>query len=437
MNILHVAAHLGGGAGKAISGIALQGQRQFADTHRVMLLQSPEKTGYVQACLDGGVDVMLWDGGYDQLAWADVVVVSWWNHPAMARFLRQFPPCAAGLVLWCHVNGCHYPYLPFRLTDAFDVVLFTSPYSLNNPVWTGEERRQIKERAQIVYGMGAFYPQQFTTKKTYENQEHFIVGYAGTLNYGKLHPEFVSYCRSVCERVPNVRFVMAGDRDWQLEQDIQSAGLAERFDFPGFVTDVPALMRSFDVFGYLLNPTHYGTTENVLLEAMACGLPVAALRQNVEQYVIPNGAGCLVENTQQYGEVMERLSGDPVCRETLGRQGRAHVQQAFSAEKNATIFHDACRTAIERPGKGSGFSFLGETPWQWFLFCVGEENRRLFEEIRTLCGTERPGDLARACELLRTCPPIFREDRKSSLRHFAALYPEDRTLRTLCKQMEE
>lgn len=437
MNILHIAAHLGGGAGKAISGIAVQGQRQFADTHRVMLLQPPEKNGYVRACEDGGADVLLWDGGYEQLSWADVIVVSWWNHPAMARFLYTLPPVPAPLVLWSHINGCHYPYLPFRLADAFDAVLLTSPYSLDNPTWTGDERRRMRERAQIVYGMGAFQPQQFAAKENYANQAYFTVGYAGTLNYGKLHPEFAAYCRGVCERVPNARFVMAGDRDRRLEQDIRAAGLAERFHFPGFVADVPGLMRSFDVFGYLLSPSHYGTTENVLLEAMACGIPVAALRQNAETHIVPEDAGCLVENAEQYAAVMEQLSGDPARREMLGRRGRAYVQQAFCAEKNTAAFHHACRAAAGHPGKGGGFSFLGDTPWQWFLFCAGEENRTLFEEIRTLCGTGRPGDLARARELLRACPPVFREERKSSLRHFAAIYPEDRTLRIVCKQMEE
>ena len=154
MNILHITAHLGGGAGKAISGTALQGQRQFGDTHRILLLQEPEKSGYVQACRDGGVGTAVWSGDKSQLDWADVIAVSWWNHPTMAQFLHDLPPLSTPLVLWSHVNGCHYPYLPFRLAEQFDEVLFTSPFSLENPAWTDTERLQIRERAQIVYGMG-------------------------------------------------------------------------------------------------------------------------------------------------------------------------------------------------------------------------------------------------------------------------------------------
>lgn len=431
MNILHVTAHLGGGAGKAISGIALQGQRQFGDAHRILLLQEPEKSGYVQACRDGGVETAIWSGDKSQLNWADVIVISWWNHPTMARFLYGLPPLSTPMILWSHVNGCHYPYLPFLLAEQFDEVLFTSPFSLENPTWTERERLQIRERAQIVYGMGQFSVEQFVPKGDYANGKDFVIGYAGTLNYGKLHPEFVAYCQAACETIPAARFVMAGDRDPNLERDIQSAGLADRFSFLGFVSDVPALMRSFDVFGYLLNPTHYGTTENVLLEAMACGVPVVVRRQNVEQYIVPEDAGCLVEDARQYGEALSQLYRDPTLRERLGRQGRTYVQATYRTEKNTDTFHSACQSAVCRAKGRHDFSCMGELPWDWFLFCAGEENRRLFEAAKA----QGPSEEGRA--LLSACPPIFREERKSSLRHFAAIYPEDVPLNMLSKMMEE
>lgn len=431
MNVLHITAHLGGGAGKAVSGIALQGQRQFEDTHRILLLQQPEKSGYVQACRDGGVETALWTGDRSQLDWADVIAVSWWNHPSMARFLYEMPPLSVPVVLWSHVNGCSYPYLPFPLADQFDAVLLTSPFSLENPTWTEGERLQIRERAQIVYGMGQFSAEQFVPKKDYANGKDFVIGYVGTLNYGKLHPEFAAYCQAACEKIPSARFVMAGDRDAALEQDLRTAGLLERFSFPGFVSDVPALMRSFDVFGYLLNPSHYGTTENVLLEAMACGVPVVARRQNVEQYIVPENAGCLVENARQYGEVLSQLYRDPARREQLGRRGRAHVQAAYRTERNMDTFHSACQSAVRRPKGRHDFSCMGKSPWEWFLFCAGAENRRLFETAKTQC----PSEEGRA--LLSACPPIFREERKSSLRHFSATYPEDEPLNMLRNMMEE
>lgn len=434
MNILHIAAHLGGGAGKAISGIAIRGQRDFPDTHRIVLLQEPEKSGYVRECREHGVQVSVWNGNDAPLKWADVIVVSWWDHPVMARFLRNFPELTAPVLLWSHINGCHYPMLSYQLANAFDRVLFTSPYSLENPVWTDAEREQIRERSTLVWGIGQFAPEEIRPKAAYYDRDSFTVGYAGTLNYGKLHPQFVSYCKAVCERIPAARFVMAGDRDETLERDVRKAGLEDRVVFPGYVADVPALMRSFDVFGYLLNPEHYGTTENVLLEAMACGVPVAALQQNVEQYIVPPDAGYLVETPRQYAECLDCLRRDPALRERLGRGGRAYVIKQYSAAENTGRFRAACLGAVEAAQRKHDFSFLGDSPWDWFLYCLGGPDRQLMEQARALSAQGRTGE---AGALLRQCAPILREERKSSLRHFAAVYPEDGTLRELKQLMEQ
>ena len=429
IRILHITVHLGGGAGKAIAGMALLGSGRFDTEHRIMLLQEPEKDGFIRMCREKGIPVSMWDGSTRLLDWADVVVISWWNHPVMAQFLREFPTCGGRLVLWCHVNGCHYPCLPFSLANAFDKVLFTSPYSLQNPNWTAAEQREIAERSEIVYGMGDFRPQEIPLRPPVDRKGTFRIGYVGTLNYGKLHPNFVSFCEAVCERVPEARFVMVGDRNAQLEQDVRAAGLWERFSFPGYIADVPAMLRTFDVFGYLLNPEHYGTTENVLLEAMACAVPPVVLRQNVEQYIVPPEEDFTVESPEDYGRRMAELYECPDTAEQLGRRAREYVVGQYDAEKNAERFHSTCLKANGEEKRPHDFSFLGDTPWQWFLSGLDDLYRERFQAAAA--------GRVDAAELLRTCPAILRVERKSSLRHFAAIYPEDGVLSRLCKLMEE
>lgn len=435
MKVLHIAAHLGGGAGKAISGIAIQGQREFEDTHRILLLQPPEKDGYVQACQAHGVEVCLWDGGDALFRWADVIVVSWWDHPAMAPLLRSFPETQAPVLLWSHVNGCHYPMLPYPFADSFDGLLFTSPYSLQNPCWTAEERRHLTKKSEIVWGMGQFAPEQIAPKRDYHSGGQFTVGYVGTLNYGKLHPQFTAYCQAVCQAVPAARFVLAGDPNETLERDIHRAGLADRVTFTGYVADVPAVMRGFDVFGYLLHPEHYGTTENVLLEAMACGLPVVALRQNVEQFTVPPEAGYLVRTPEDYQKCLEFLWSAPAERERLGRGARAHVLARYRAAENTGRFRAACLRAAETLPQKRDRSFLGDSPWEWFLFFLGEADRRRMERAQACLA--QGGDVSQVRRLLKECAPILREERKSSLRHFAAVYPQDEILHSLNEQMEQ
>lgn len=435
MNILHITVHLGGGVGKAISGIAIQGQQCTNDCHKILLLQQPEKEGWVQYCRENGVSVVQWDGNQELFQWADVLVVSWWNHPAMAQFLIQFPPSSAARVLWCHVNGIYYPILSFLLAAAFDRVMFTSPYSMQNPAWTEDEKKSIQSKASVVYGMGQFQPAKIQPKKDYHIKDAFTVGYVGTLNFGKIHPDFVSYCEAVCKRLSNVHFIMIGDRNTDLERAVDIAGLTNYFTFTGFVDNVLARMREFDVFGYLLNPTHYGTTENVLLEAMACGLPVVALNQNVEQFIIPPDAGYLVESPNEYAETLEQLYNHCDLRANLGHHGRAHIIKTYHLPNNLTAFRNACRLAISGQKNTCNFSFLGETPWDWFLHCLSKDDRLLFIQIAHGLTSKEIALQKEAKWKLLHCSLIFREERKSSLRHFANTYPEDKMLRLLNSQL--
>lgn len=437
MKILHITVHMGVGVGKAVSGMAIQGQQDFPDEHRILLLQQPENTSFIQQCRENRVDVQVWDGNYDLLQWADAIVVSWWNHPTMAGFLYSFPRQSCPVLLWTHVNGCYYPFLTHQFLKAFDRILFTNPYSFDNPAWTESELHEIKELADVVFGMGQLDAQKMEPKADYSSSGDFVIGYVGTLHYGKLHPAFTDFCRAVCARIPQARFVMAGERDARLEQDIQAAGLTERFVFPGFVEDVPALLRTFDVFGYPLNPKHYGTTDNILLEEMACGLPPVVLRQNGEQFTVPQAEEYLADNPEEYARRMEYLWKHPDQREALGRRVRAHILTHYDVKKNTAKFRAVCEKAIGNYKSFHDFSFLGDSPWQWFLHCAGEENRLHLEAARTSLESGAPTAEEDALRQLRACPPVLWGRRKCSLRHYAEVYPEDKTLQKLSRIMEE
>lgn len=76
----------------------------------------------------------------------------------------------------------------------------------------------------------------------------------------------------------------------------------------------------------------------VVLEAMACGLPVIATDWGGPADYLDPSCGILVPPTSRDAfitglcEAMVRLAGDPVLRQTMGRAGRAKVEREFDWE---------------------------------------------------------------------------------------------------------
>lgn len=82
---------------------------------------------------------------------------------------------------------------------------------------------------------------------------------------------------------------------------------------------------------------------NVVLEAMAAGLPVVATRVGgVPEMVIPGATGWLVEpgNPPALAAAMSQVLGDAATRQAFGRAGRARAVREFSLETMVRRYED-------------------------------------------------------------------------------------------------
>src|SRR5690606_32012910 len=144
--------------------------------------------------------------------------------------------------------------------------LFTSPCSWEHPD-IASLKQQTRGRVDVVFSAAGFADMFVPSARSYRSP--LRVGYVGTLNYAKLNPRILDYVASV--RVADSRIIMVGDLSGadELIAEAGERGLSERFEFRGYRANVAEELAGFDVMAYLLNPVHYGTTENALLEAMA------------------------------------------------------------------------------------------------------------------------------------------------------------------------
>ncbi|MGB7511891.1 MAG: glycosyltransferase family 4 protein, partial [Pelodictyon phaeoclathratiforme] len=317
---------------------------------------------------------------------------------------------------------------------------FTSPFSLENAYWTSQQKNDIKQRSAVVYGLGEL---EFSSKISCARtaRKDFVIGYVGTMSSSKLHPQFVEYCAAVVKRLPDARFVMVGDIAGSNEILRKAAEyhIQDRFVFTGYSTRIDDEMSGFDIFAYPLNPKHFGTTENVLLEAMAFGLPVVALNQNAEKHIINNHktVGLLADSIDDYVECVVFLHDNPQERALIGANAREYVKKQFAFEKNVKLMRVELDTVARMPKKQFNFlNVFGTQPYEWFLSCLGEDCATFADSI---CDRNRSNavEMAIVTNKIKSCSPILREKNKSSIRHFSGLFPDDLNLRYWNRLLDE
>lgn len=342
MNILHVVAHMGDGAGKAISGLAIMGNRSGEHTHRVLLLDRPVKLNHIKRCCNNGVEILSRSALNEAIALADVVVINWWGGAVMESFLANFPSIPCRMLLWSHKNGYFDPPFPNGFVKTFDGLLATSLYTLENPEWS--------ENATLVYGFGDF-SSECPIKTDYQtNRETFTIGYVGMPGYKRLPPDCMDYFAEVIRRIPNVRFVMAGETSDEFRRELAERGFERHFDLLGWVNDIASLLPTFDVFGYLIRPDSSATTENSLIEAMATALPCVVSRQPIGKYLLEDTvSGILVDSPAEYGQAMSMLYANEQLRKCIGEAGRKYAIFNYRVDENLKRFNDACKRAVVTP----------------------------------------------------------------------------------------
>jgi glycosyltransferase involved in cell wall biosynthesis len=120
-----------------------------------------------------------------------------------------------------------------------------------------------------------------------------VVGAVARLTYQKSPEDFVAALRLLAPAVPGVAGVWIGDGDLAPEiRRLAACPGTPPLVLAGDRADVPGLLPAFDVFAL---PSRYEGLPTVIVEAMACGIPVVATAVNaVGDVVVPGETGLLV-----------------------------------------------------------------------------------------------------------------------------------------------
>jgi glycosyltransferase involved in cell wall biosynthesis len=144
--------------------------------------------------------------------------------------------------------------------------------------------------------------------------------YVGTLHPRKNLARLIQAFAPVASQFPALRLVLAGKKGWMYEDIFAQArnlGLEGRVVFTGYVAaeDLPALYTGALAFVF---PSLYEGFGMPVLEAMACGAPVAASNTSSLPEVAGDAA-LLVDPTDV--AALSRLAGDAALRASLRARG--------------------------------------------------------------------------------------------------------------------
>ena len=177
--------------------------------------------------------------------------------------------------------------------------------------------------------------------------DKIVVVVANLIPY-KGHFDFLKAARIVKDRIPGTRFFLVGeDRGIQnnLENEVQSLGIRECVRFMGKRSDIPSLLAASDLF---VLPSHEEGFSNVILEAMAAGLPVVATKVGGNSEAVVDGVtGWLVppRSPALLAEKIVDLLGQPQKAKSWGEKGRERVNRLFTVEqmvdKHLTLYAGA------------------------------------------------------------------------------------------------
>jgi glycosyltransferase involved in cell wall biosynthesis len=130
-----------------------------------------------------------------------------------------------------------------------------------------------------------------------------------------------------------------------LAAEARRLGLVDHVEFRGAITDMTAVYASAEI---LVLPSDWEGTPNVLLEAMATGMPVLATRVGGVPGLVRDGENGLlvdVEDEESLACQLQRLVEEPELRRRLGTAGAEFVRSHHSTQGLAASLATLYRAA--------------------------------------------------------------------------------------------
>ncbi len=166
-----------------------------------------------------------------------------------------------------------------------------------------------------------------------ETKEKYILA-VGRLSKSKGHSCLIQAFNKLLESNQDLRLIIVGDGEERenLKNLAVQLNIADKITFTGFQKNnlIPLWLNSADIF---ILPSQLEGTPNILLEAMACGLPVIATKVGGVEEIIKNQLnGLLIEpnSIMEIENAIEQFLGNPLIRKNMGEAALKTISEQFT-----------------------------------------------------------------------------------------------------------
>ena len=213
----------------------------------------------------------------------------------------------------------------------------------------GDALTPIAHKSRVIYNAVAIPSAGWQPKR--KRAGPFVIGTAGTFKYAKGLPYLIKAAAKLSKRM-RVDVELPGHlRESERETVatvVQQTGMADCIHFrpPLAHRDIPAWLRSLDVF---VLPSVSEGCPNILMEAMASGVPCVATRTGANEELIEDRvSGLLVPwgNAEALAQALGNILAEVGVGAALGAAARRSMQ-AFSAQREKTAWESVYRELLD------------------------------------------------------------------------------------------
>jgi glycosyltransferase involved in cell wall biosynthesis len=166
----------------------------------------------------------------------------------------------------------------------------------------------------------------------------FIVGHVGRLTDAKNHDTILKVCQKITKENSDIYFVLCGRDTDLLMPKINALGISDSVSLLGFQTDIPHVLKSFDLFFF---PSVTEGQPNALLEALLSGLPFVASNIEPIKECIPQEQHCFLAMPTDVDALANIILELKNKNKNINTEAlKNYAKDKFNAEKNLNAFNN-------------------------------------------------------------------------------------------------